>query len=101
MVFTGTVEPGKNGKGKREIIKRKHLQPKFPLRWLAAALTLSGLVWTARAANGFCVMFGMSPENSGTGTGGKAGPRPRRLASDPVDLEALLVVGDVRLAFLR
>jgi hypothetical protein len=39
-----------NGKEKREIIKRKHPQPRFPLRWLVAALTLSGLVWTARAA---------------------------------------------------
>lgn len=39
-----------NGRGKREIKKRKHPQLKFPLRWLVAAVTLSGLVWAARAA---------------------------------------------------
>jgi Peptidase M61 N-terminal domain len=39
-----------NGEGKRKIIKRKHPQPKFPLRWLVAALTLSGLALAARAA---------------------------------------------------
>jgi predicted metalloprotease with PDZ domain len=39
-----------NGKGNREIIKRKRPQPTFFLRLLVAALTLSGLVWTARAA---------------------------------------------------
>src|SRR5215831_20921376 len=32
------------------MVKYKHPQPKFLLRWLVAALTLSGLVWTARAA---------------------------------------------------
>jgi len=32
------------------MVKYKHPQPKFLLRRLIAALTLSGLVWTARAA---------------------------------------------------
>src|SRR3954447_4174457 len=50
-------------------------------------------------------MVGMSPENSGTGAGGEAGPRPvvwsQILASDLADLEALLVVGDMRFALFR